>query len=532
MRKTISCLLCFLVSIFVYCCFQQPVLATADPDVWKQQVIYLVFPDRFQNGDDKNDNLGVSDCFDPSSPTKFHGGDWAGLRQRIDYLKELGVTAVWPTPVTKQVGLVGGNSCGYHGYWADLTDPDDEAPEPKLGDNNELRALINDLHDENNELKFILDQVVNHAGYEARIEEQHPEWFNPSRPCDNTEEIICELSGLPDFNFRNTDAVNYITQQSLGWVERFSIDGIRMDTAKHVPIEYFRDTWIPRVNTANPEIFLVAEILDPNSLNNLKPFVEAGFDSVFNFPLRQAMVDSFAQGGSTDLVAQRVQDTLNTFGTSRSLLLTNLVDNHDVSRFINEPGFGVPEDDIRRRYHLALGSLFTLPGIPQLYYGNEIGMYGGSDPDNRRDMPSWAWTSAGRKAGERGFLPNPQKTFSYVQKLISIRKDNPALYSGYYAEMWRQNGESNPDVYAFFRGAGNNRIIVVMNNGTLPSGPISIPIQANSNIEAVDRAALSDGTVLEEQLKLGAPSNLTIDDSNLNIDLPAKTIGIYKFSNS
>ncbi len=535
MHSLILKLLCFLITVLIYCSFQQPALATADPDVWQQQVIYLVFPDRFQNGNVTNDNWGSSDCFAPSSPTKFHGGDWAGLRQRIDYLKELGVTAVWATPVYKQVGLVNGNSCGYHGYWADLTDPDDAATEPKLGDNDELKSLIEDLHDDTNNIKFIMDQVVNHAGYGARITQQHPDWFNPPRPdCEQLgdPEVFCDLAGLPDFNFRNSEAVDYITQESLGWVERFPLDGVRMDTVKHVPVEYFKDTWVPKVNQVSPDIFLVGEFLDKDNLAKLKPFIDAGFDSVFNFPLQKAMVDTFAQGQSVDLVAKRVQETLTTFGMDRTLLLTNLVDNHDIPRFINEPGFGVPEDEIRRRYHLALGSLFTLPGIPQLYYGDEIGMYGGSDPDNRRDMPSWAWTSTGRNGGGSGFLPQPQTTFSYVQKLISVRQSNPALHSGYYAEMWRQNDRQNPDVYAFFRGKEDNRIIVVMNNGTFPSGSISIPIQANTSIKQVDRDALKDGTVLEELLQTNAPSKLTITDSSLNINLPAKTIGIYKLSNS
>lgn len=523
------------VTVFVYCCFQQPALATADPDVWRQQVIYLVFPDRFQNGDAQNDDLGEADCFDPNSPTKFHGGDWPGLRQRIDYLKELGVTAVWATPVNQQVGLVKGNnndpdSCGYHGYWADLTEPDDGATEPKLGTNEELARLIEDLHDNN--IKFIMDQVVNHAGYDATIVGQHPDWF-PERPdCNDNEQVMCRLSGLPDLDFRNSEAVDYITQQSKGWVERFALDGVRMDTIKHVPVEYFKDTWVPQVNQVRSDIFLVGEFLDKENLAKLKPFIDAGFDSVFNFPLQKAMVDTFAKGQSVDLVAKRLQETLTTFGIDRTLLLTNLVDNHDIRRFINEPGFGLPEDEIRRRYHLALGSLFTLPGIPQLYYGDEIGMYGGTDPDNRRDMPDWAWTSTDRVDGGEGFLPNPQETFSYVQKLISIRQNNPALHSGYYAEMWRQNGQQNSDVYAFFRGRGNNRIIVVINNGTLPSGSISIPIQANTSIEEGDRAALNDGAVLEDLLETGAPSTLTVNNSTVNVELPAKRMGIYRLKTS
>ena len=489
--------------------------------------------DRFENGDRANDALGIAECFDPDSPTKFHGGDWMGLSQRIDYLKDLGVTAVWVTPAYQQVGQIGpveNASCGYHGYWPDFTMPNIIATEPKLGGDTALNSLIQTLQD--NGLKFILDQVVNHAGYNSHITRLETSWFNPSRPLCATlgnPVVFCDLAGLPDFDFRNGAVVQYITQQSIGWAEQFALDGVRMDTAKHVPLSYFQNTWIPLINQTQPDLFLVGEILEQNSIERLKPFIEAGFDSVFNFPLQKAMVETFAQGQSVDRVANQVQETLATFG-ARSLMLTNLLDNHDLPRFINTPEFGVSEDQIRRRYHLALGSLFTLPGIPQLYYGNEIGMYGGPDPDNRRDMPDWAWTKAGRTSGGSGFLSNPQETFSYVQKLIQIRKSNPALHSGYYAEMHRQNGQPNLDVYAFFRGLGDNRIVVVINNSPLTSSLLNIPVQDNSEIESVDRLALADGSVLEDLLKIGAPSTIIIQDSAVKVDMPAKTIGIYRLS--
>ncbi|MCG8365886.1 MAG: alpha-amylase family glycosyl hydrolase [Pseudanabaenales cyanobacterium] len=532
MERPGSLLVSLLGTISVWCSFLQLSLAAADPSVWRQQVIYLVMTDRFENGDSANDTLGAAECFDPNSPTKFHGGDWAGLSQRVDYLKELGVTAVWVTPAYQQVGRIGSvdnASCGYHGYWPDFTMPNTIAVEPKLGGDTALNHLSRTLQD--NGLKFILDQVVNHAGYNARIISQEPSWFNPSRPlCEalGNPTIFCDLAGLPDFDFRNGATVQYMTQQSLGWIEQFALDGVRLDTAKHVPLSYLQNTWIPLMNQTQPDIFLVGEILDQHSIERLKPFFNAGFDSVFNFPLQKAMVETFAKGRSVDRIASQIQATLAAFG-SRSLMLTNLLDNHDLTRFIHEPGFGVSEDQIRRRYHLALGSLFTLPGIPQLYYGNEIGMYGGSDPDNRRDMPDWAWTSAGRSSGGSGFLPNPQATFGYVQKLIQIRKSNPALHSGYYAEMRRQNGPQNLDVYAFFRGLGDNRMIIIINNSTLSSNLLTIPVQANLAIESIDRLALADGGVLEDLLEIGAPPTITIKDSEIRVDMPAKTIGIYRF---
>ncbi len=502
-------------------------LAAANPIEWQQQIIYLVFPDRFENGDPTNDRLGYAECFDPSNPTKFHGGDWAGIQRRLDYLQDLGVTAIWATPVYKQIGEIN-NSCGYHGYWADFTLPDDGAVEPKLGTADELEQLIQVLHDR--DMKFILDQVVNHTGYGAALVEQRPDWFNPPRPaCEalGDPDVFCDLAGLPDFDFRNADAVDYTTQQSLSWLQRFNLDGIRMDTVKHVPASYFRNVWIPLVNHKQPDVFTVGELLDQFSLERLHQFLQTGFDSMFNFPLQRSMVETFAKGESVDRVASTVQDTWNLFGAD-ALMLTNLIDNHDIPRFTNEPGLGVEEAEIRRRYFLALGTMFSLPGIPQLFYGNELGMYGGADPDNRRDMPDWAWTADGRSTGADGFIPNPQATFSYVQRLIDIRLANPALYGGYYAELWRQNGSQNPDVYSFFRGFDTNRIVVVMNNGALPSGQMTIPIATNGAIEPGDRSAFEDGMLLEDLLGEGAPSTIPVANGSISINLPAKSIGIYR----
>jgi hypothetical protein len=212
-----------------------PSLAAADPAVWRRQVIYLVMPDRFHNGDPGNDRLGVAACFDPADPRKFHGGDIDGVRQKIDYLRALGVTAVWITPVYRQI-VSDGSLCGYHGYWPDFADPPDGAIEPKLGTAAHLSALSSALHARG--LKLILDMVVNHAGYGARVVTQHPDWFHPPDTCAaaGDPEIVCPLAGLPDFRqeLDGGAVTNFLIKETTGWLARFPVDGIRMDTAKHV----------------------------------------------------------------------------------------------------------------------------------------------------------------------------------------------------------------------------------------------------------------------------------------------------------
>ncbi|GGK12821.1 alpha-amylase [Deinococcus malanensis] len=496
-------------------------------DTWRRQIIYLSLPDRFFNGNTGNDTLGQPYCLDRNSPYKFHGGDLSGLRQKISYIKGLGAGTLWTTPVYAQVPEVNPGtstaSCGYHGYWPNFKNPSDLAVEPKLGTGSELSGLITDLH--NNGMRYMMDMVANHAGYGASVAKTNPGWFHSNCTGDD---INCPLAGLPDFRQEDSTVATYLTNLSKNWTSTYGIDAIRMDTAKHVPMNYWQYNWIPGVLNARPNTFLLAEAFVTGSASQIKPYYDAGFDSAFNFPLRSALVSSIAKAGSMDTLASSVQDYVGTLGMNRALLTVNLLDNHDVPRFLNEPGYGVAEDEIRRRYHMALGALMTLPGIPQLYYGNEIAMYGGGDPDNRRDMPSWAWTSTGRSGTYSGFLPNPGLTFNLVQKLSSVRTNNPGLWKGSYAEMWRPNGGTN--VFAFYRGYSDSttgsRLIVAFNNN-VTSASVTLNIGANTGISSADRSYLAN-RVFDDQAGQGALATVTSSNGSVTVSLPGKSFAIYR----
>lgn len=496
-----------------------------DPAFWRRQVIYLAMPDRFCNGDTHNDRRGAAGCFDPDHPRRFHGGDLAGLRQRLGYLEELGVTALWLTPLYQQVGLVG-SACGYHGYWPDLAVPDDGAMEPRLGTPAELDALIADL--EARGLRLIFDLIVNHAGYGARVTESHPDWFHPGEGCEElgSEEIYCSLAGLPDFAQENPEVAAYLIGSSSSWVERYPVAGIRMDTAKHVPLSFLADQWIPAVRRTRPGMFLIAEVFSGDSPALYEPFLEAGFDGAFNFALHGALVETFARGGSVDHLADRITQTISALGPERALLMVNLLDNHDMPRFITEAARDLPRDGLARRYHLALTALMTLPGIPQIYAGDELGMLG-EFPDNRRDMPDWAWDPEERGGAPEGYLPEPAEHFRLTARLIALRRQQAALSEGSYCELRRQRGGVRPNLFAFYRGADDSRVVVALNNGDEPTGPVSLPIQDNPGITPGDRAALPDGTALEDRLDQGAPATVTIREGRLTLDLPPLTAGVY-----
>jgi glycosidase len=360
--------------------------------------------------------------------------------------------------------------------------------------------------------------VVNHAGRAARVVTQHPDWFHDPATCASLGDpsIYCPIGGspLPDFAQEKPPVASYLDAMCLGWASRFAIDGIRMDTVKNVQVAFWRDAWIPAVKGARPDLFTVGEVFDEGAAANLRPYLDAGFDSLFDYPRYKTLLDTFAAGGSVDALAARVKEEIAAWGYPRTLMITSFLDNHDNVRFPSVVPVGTAEDEIRARYHLALGALFTLPGIPELYYGDELGMYGAKDPDNRRDMPTWAFSAPGRAAAHAGeALPDAQGTFAWVQKLIALRRREPALYQGSYTELWHQGG-GTANLYAFLRGTS---VLVAINNGTA-TGAVHVPVQG----------MLANGSVLDDQAGVGAPATLTVAAGAVTIDLPAKTIAIYR----
>lgn len=497
----------------------QPPVATADAPAavqqtapWRQQVLYLAIPDRFRNGDPSNDD--ATGCFDPSAPKRFHGGDLAGLRQHLDYLHDVGATALWITPPNKQAGPPG-TACGYHGYWIDYTDPADDALEPELGSGADLEGLANDMHARG--MKLVLDMVVNHAGDTSRIPQQHPDWFHDPATCAQLgpADIWCPLDHHPDFAQEKPEVAAYLSALEARAVTRYHLDGIRMDTAKHVLPSYFSDSFFPAVRAANPDLWSVAEIFDESGTAPMVPYLDAGFASAFHYPLYGALVSAIGKSGSVDAIANAVADGFARLG-DRALDLTLFIDNHDNVRFANVPGYGVSEDEIRRRMLLALDLIFTLPGIPQLYYGDEIGMYGAADPDNRHDLPAWAEDPAGRAQAHPGFaIAGSDVVYARVQKLAALRTTVPALADGAYRELWRQNGAANPNVLAFSRGSGPGMRIVVVANGAAVSR-VNLPVHG-----------IADGTVLVDDLGDGAPAQVTVTGGAIALDMPARSAAIY-----
>jgi len=448
-------------------------------EAWQDRIIYFALIDRFENGDTSNDtahgNPGTHNLEDAHS---YQGGDLTGLKERMGAIAKLGANAVWVTPLYKGVPQRVGANCGFPGYWAAFSDPYEFELDPRFGTPEEFDAVLAEAH--GRDIKVVLDMVVNHAGYNAPLVKQRPEWFHDPRTSAKLgpPEIFAPLAGLPDFNHRNPEAAEYLIDLHKQWAERFQFDGIRMDTVKHVEPWYFRE-WIDGMKAARPDLFIFGELLD-ESFAGYRQYLDAGFAGLFNFPLRRSLIDTFAKGGSVDAAASRLREMIELFGQRQSRLMVTLLDNHDVPRFMEEFPAGMDAAAVHERYKLALTALLTLPGIPQLTYGNEVGMYGGADPDNRRMMPDWAFEPEFHEKDHAGFVARPGAVWAHLQRLIELRRSLPALARGDYEEVWRQNGAQSPNVWAFARkmpdAKSGETLLVVLNNGDEGSGVLRLPV--------------------------------------------------------
>ena len=419
---------------------------------WRDAVLYFVMIDRFANGDPGND-MPVGQL---ESPAEYQGGDYAGLRQKIEsgYFDALGVNALWLTsPVDnadfRGLGTDGHNYSGYHGYWP----RDLERAESRIGTEAELRAVIDAAHARG--IAVILDYVMNHVASDSPVYTQNPGWFWPNdngrggncicgSGCswdDGWERKKCWFTSyLPDFDFRNGDARRYSVANAVAWAKRVGADGFRLDAVKHI-----EDAWLTdlrgrldgEVEWEQP-FYLVGETYTGDR-DLIKYYVNPTtmLDGQFDFPLRAELLGKILRraGSMTDL-ANFLASNDAFYGSGA--VMSTFLGNHDVPRTVHiaedTPLFGDWDDGKGRAWNnqpglpsgasaferlaVAYTFLFTSPGVPLVYYGAEFGQPGAGDPDNRRFMQ---WSNY-----------NPDQTFlrDRIARLGAIRKEHVALRRG------------------------------------------------------------------------------------------------------
>ena len=449
-------------------------------------VIYLLMPDRFADGDPSNNDPAKSKgIFDRNKTRRYHGGDLQGVIDKLPYLKSLGVTAIWTTPVYDNNDKLDYKefydnepSTGYHGYGA----IDMYAVDEHLGDLEKLRELTEKAHALG--IKMVQDQVANHTGpfHVWANDPPTPTWWNGTvekhlsnnwqkwttmNPRATYQTQRRNLEGwfvdiLPDFNQDDPEVRKYLIQNSIWWIRVAGYDAVRMDTLPHVPRKFW-SAWGSAIKREYPRVNILGELYDgdPALLSYFQTGrkghdgVDTEIDTLFDFSLFYALRDAFARGGPVRQVSQVfAHDWLY----PKPAVLTSFIGVHDMERFMNEKGATI--DGLK----LAQTLIMTSRGTPILYYGDEIAMPGGGDPDNRRDFPGGfpgdkrnAFTSAGRSSKEN-------EVWSYLAKLGRLRQELEPLRRGSTLDLLDEEQQM-----AYARVTPGGSVIVVINNDPKPA---------------------------------------------------------------
>ncbi len=495
----------------------------------RDDVIYLIMPDRFADGDPSNDQPAGSNGagsevakYDRGNPMAYHGGDLRGIREHLGYLHDLGATTLWLTPVWKNT------DSDYHGYHV----VDFYALDGHMGSMAEYQALVADAHRLG--MKVLIDYVVNHTGphHPWANDPPTPTWFHgtPAHhlepaynfnglvdPHASPREYLNTLDGwfagrLPDLNPDDPALALYLAQNAVWWTEIAQLDGFRLDTFPYSTRQFWSG-WHERLRQVYPQfdypqIMDVGEVSDGDSTitaffeGGRKQFdgIDSGLATVFDFPLYYALLDVVIKNAPMEKIVEVLRrDELY----PHPEMLVTFIGNHDKPRFVSE------KDSSPAKLKAAFGLLLTLRGIPQIYSGDEIAMPGGADPDNRRDFPGGfpgdprnAFTAGGRTAEE-------QDVFAYVQSLLALRKNHAALRTG---KQWHIGWDDT--YYAFVRELPEEKLLVVYNNAP-KTVELNIPI-ANTPLEAAHQLQTVFGNSASE-----------IISGNVRVSLPAQTLSVF-----
>jgi glycosidase len=455
-----------------------PFWVEAEPFKWEEAILYFVFTDRFRNGDPSNDRPtdGVNQI------ANYQGGDFRGVTQAIEdgYFDRLGVRALWLSPPDANPdgafgGSYGQKYTGYHGYWPSQP----RAVQPRFGSLADLKTLTRAAHARG--IRVITDLVLNH------VHEQHPYvaahrddgWFNIGNSCVcgtngcgwDEKPLVCAFTTyLPDYNWRNQAMGDQFGDDMMWWLEEADLDGFRLDAVKHLDqiggrtinqrlakisaitgVDYYL---VGETFTGADGRFLIRRYIGPQEL-----------DGQFDFPLYWPVVQTFARGDALNAVDDAVK--ANEAYYTKETLNSPFLGNHDVARFIsfaagqvesdaagqswgnNRPPLTIDWDEPFQKVKWGFTFILTQPGVPLIYYGDEIGLPGAGDPDNRRFM-KWSALSS-----------REQDLLDFMRKVGTARRNSKALKFG-----TRETLAIERDLYVYQRATAAEGAIVVINRGS------------------------------------------------------------------
>jgi glycosidase len=494
-------------------------------------VMYLIMIDRFSDGDPSNNDPAQSrGIYDRKNKFYYHGGDLQGVIDRLPYLKDLGVTAVWLTPWydnydrPNQIELKEEKpSTGFHGY-----NPQDfYAVEEHFGSFAKLQELVESAHRQG--IKIIQDSVANHTGpYHPWVDDPPtPTWFNGTKanhlknvfqtwvlhdpqPVEKLKRETMEgwfLDFLPDLNQKDPEVARYLIQNALWWIGTTGLDGIRMDTWQYVPNSFWRD-WNAALKKEFPNFRVIGEVKDGDVVHTsffqggrirFDGF-DSGLDSLLDFPLLYPIRHAFAEGHRLDEIPKTLsKDYLYT----NSEILVTLLGGHDDGRFMSEKGASLAG------LKLANAFLLTTRGVPQLYYGDEIAMTGADEPTTRGDFPGGFPGDKRNAFSREGRTSDEEDLFQYIRKLTHLHTELEPLKRGSLVNLFVSEQQ-----YVYARTLPGAAVVVAINNDKK---------RAEIEVE-IPRTVLADGSLLVD--RLGVIRQVQVQSGKLKLNLPERSAAV------
>ncbi len=439
-------------------------------------VIYLLMPDRFSNGNPDNDDMpNMLEKANRDNPNGRHGGDIKGISNKLTYFNNLGVTALWINPLLEN----NMPEYSYHGYAVtDLYKID-----PRFGTNNDYVNLVEDAHSQ--DIKIIMDMIFNHLGTEYFWKNDLPmsDWYNQwpeftrsnyrggvvSDPHSSEYDYNKMVKGwfdvtMADLNQENDLMANYLIQNSIWWIEYAKLDGIRQDTYPY-PYKDFMAHWMERVLEEYPNFNVVGEVWLSypaavsywQNSNTNKDDYKSHLTNVFDFPLMYAISKAFNEPegwstGTAELYEIISQDFVYNDANSNVVF----ADNHDGDRFYSKVGKDID------KFKLAMAFLMTTRGTPQIYYGTEILMDGeehNGHGDIRKDFPGGWKNDKNNAFTKEGRTDEQNNAFNFMRRLLNWRRTNATVQYGKLTHYIPEDG-----VYVYFKKLNGNTVMVMLNN--------------------------------------------------------------------
>jgi cyclomaltodextrinase / maltogenic alpha-amylase / neopullulanase len=478
---------------------------------WSDAVFYQIFPDRFARSADAARRPGLEAWDAPPTLHGYKGGDLDGITQRLNWLSDLGITAVYLNPIFQSA-----SNHRYHTH--DYTKID-----PLLGDDAAFDRFLAACRERG--IRVVIDGVFNHASrgffqfhdvLENGAQSPWADWFIirnwPLHPYSSDKPANYEswwgLRALPKFNTDNPEVREFLMQIGERWARR-GIDGWRLDVPEEIRTKGFWEEFRSRVRAINPDLYLVGEIWGDAS-----DHIDRGdrFDGAMNYPFTTATIqfvvgkrvdhDTALENQFYDITsavdacgyADAVEDLLARHTEHGNLGQLNLLDSHDTARILT-----IAQGD-RPSVILSAVLLMTFPGAPSVYYGTEIGLPGGRDPDCRRAMP---WSLRG--AWDMELLES-------FRELIRLRHDHPALRSTSYRRIRPAREDSGTMLYVFERSAGDERIVVAVNAG--------------EETEAASLTTVDNGGLSFE--RLWGTGTATVGEHHARLSVPPRSAGMWR----